>query len=225
MREISLQDVFRMILRRWWILLLCIMVCGSLDFFWTYYYLTPIYEANTTLYVGKNADEQGLAPTDLSIGAALVQDYRELAKSRLVASAVINDLGFSNLSPTALAGKIDVAQKTNTRIIQITVRDADPYIACLIADKVAEVFQEKVIEIMQVKNVQVIDKAELPRYPVSPNKRMNMIIGIFLGLAIGIGVIFLAEFLDNTVKTAEDVEKYVGLPVVGSIPLYRVKRR
>lgn len=225
MTEINLKDLFHILLRKWWLLLICIAIFGSAATVWTVYYLTPIYEANTTLYVGKNADEQGLAAVDLNIGAAVILDYREIAKSRLVASAVIDELGFTNVSPAALSGIIDVSQKTNTRVIQITVRNSDPQMAVIIANKEAEVFQQKVVDIMQVENVQIIDKAELPTYPVSPNKRMNMMIGLILGLAIGVGITFLIEFLDNTVKTPEDIKKYVDLPVIGTIPEFRVKRK
>lgn len=170
-------------------------------------------------------DEQGLAPVDLSIGTALIQDYREIAKSRLVASAVIDELGLDGLSPDALSSKIDVFQKTETRVIEISVRDSDPYMAMIIANKTAEVFQEKVVEIMQVKNVQVIDKAELPEYPVSPNKKFNLVIAFIFGLAAGAGIVYLTVILDNTVKSPEDIEKYAGLTVIGTIPTYQAARK
>lgn len=225
MAEINLVDLFRIVLRKWWLILLCMAVFGFIAAIWTSYYVTPIYEANTTLYVGKNADEEGLAAIDLNIGAAVIQDYREIAKSRLVASSVIEELGFTGMNPSALSARINVSQKTETRVIQISVKDPDPQMAMLIANKEAEVFKRKVSEIMQIDNVQIIDKADLPLFPISPNKSMNMMIGLVLGLAIALGIIFLIEFLDDTVKTPEDIGKVLDLPVIGVIPVFQTKER
>lgn len=225
MEEISIRDLIRMFLRRWWILVICTLAVGSAAYVWTHYYITPIYSAYTTLYVGKNADQVGIQSADLYLGTNLIQDYREIAKSKLIAYEVIKKLGYEKMSAGAMAGKINVTQKSDTRVIQISVDDPDPQAAMDITNTVAEVFKNKVIEIMQVENVQIIDKAELPMYPVSPNNNRNVMVGIILGLAIGVGIVLLIEFLDNTIKSPEDVQKYVDLPVIGVIPVFRTKGR
>lgn len=223
--EINLKEIFHLVFRKWWLILLCVVVCGSLSFFLTYYYMIPNYRANTTLYVGKNADEKGMTATDLNIGASIVLDYREIAKSRLVASTVISELGLFNISIDELVEKINVEQRTETRVIEISVTDNDPKMAMIITNKVAEVFQRKIVDIMQVENVQVIDKAEVPIEPVSPNKSLNLVIGIVLGCMFGFGFILIIKYLDYTVKTPEDIKKYTGLPVIGTIPEFQVKRK
>jgi capsular polysaccharide biosynthesis protein len=124
------------------------------------------------------------------------------------------------MSVGAITSKLSVELKNDTRIIQISAQNNDPVMAQTIANKVAEVFMEKVVDIMQVENVKVIDKAEVPKSPVKPNKRQNVAIAFVLGLAIGFGVVFLIEYLDNTVKTPEDVKKYLDLPVIGTIPVF-----
>lgn len=224
MTEISIKDIFRILLRKWWVIFICIVIFGAAAYIWTNYYVVPMYNASTTLYVGKNTDQIGIETTDLYLGSNLILDYREIAKSKLVAYEVIDELGL-RMSAGALAGRISVNQRDATRVIQISITDSNPQMAMDIANTVAEVFRRKVIEIMQVENVQVIDKAELPIFPVSPNKQLNYMIGIILGLAIGVGVIFLIEFLDDTVKTPEDVEKYTGLTVIGTIPVFQGKGR
>ena len=90
----------------------------------------------------------------------------------------------------------------------------------VIANKVAEVFKQKVVELMDVENVQVIDRAEVPISPVKPKKELNIAIATFIGLMTGLGIIFLIEYLDNTIKTPEDIEKHLGLPVIGTIPVF-----
>lgn len=221
MAEIDLKSIIQSLLRRWWIILISLVVCSGAAIFWSYYYLVPIYEANTTLYVGKNVEHNGqIATSDLYLGTALISDYREIARSRLVAYAVIKELGFSNISADYIISKIGVSQKGETRVIQISARDANPKFAMDLANKVAEVFQKQVVEIMKVEIVMILDKAELPRWPISPNKKKNVMMGFILGLGLGVGVVLLIEFLDNTIKTPEDVAKYVDLPVIGTIPVF-----
>lgn len=220
--ELNFKELFQIILRKWWVLVICAVICAGAAYVLTTYYMVPIYQADTTLYVGKNADEQGANINDLNIGASVVLDYREIAKSRLVASTVINELSLADYyTVDSLAASINVEQKSETRIIVISFASTDPQRAMDITNKVAEVFQQKITEIMRVENVQVIDKAERPLFPVSPNKRTNLIIGVLLGLMIAVGIVLLKEYLDNTVKTAEDVKKCTGLPVIGTIPVFQ----
>ena len=221
MLEIDIKDLFRLILKKWWILIICILILGSASYIWTNYFIVPVYSSSTTLYVGKNVESEGIQTSDLSLGTILIQDYRELAKSKLVAREVIDEMGLQNMSPASLAGRIGVTQRNESRVIQISVADTDPKMAMELTNKVAEVLKKKITEIMQIENVQIIDKAELQPYPVSPNKRMNYIIGVILGLIAGMGIILLIVYLDNTIKTSEDVKKYLNLPVIGTIPNFK----
>lgn len=223
MLEINMKDLFRLALRKWWVFVICVFVFGSAAYIRTNYFTIPTYSSSTTLYVGKNAETEGIQSSDLYLGANLILDYRELAKSKLVAGEVIDEMGLQNMSAGSLAGRIGVNQKNESRVIQISVIDTNPQMAMELTNKVAEVLQKKIIEIMQVENVQIIDKAEIQPFPISPNKRLNYMIGILLGLILGIGIILLIAYLDNTIKTNEDVNKHLGLPVIGNIPLYHVK--
>lgn len=223
MLEINIKDLLRLILRKWWIFAICILVFGSAAYIWTNYFIVPIYSSSTTLYVGKNAESEGIQTSDLSLGSNLIHDYRELARSKLVAREVIEEMGLRNVSPASLAGKIVVSQKNESRVIQLSVNDTNPQMAMELTNKVAEVLQKKIIEIMQIENVQIIDRAELQPYPVSPNHRLNYTIGIILGLIVGMGMILLIIYFDNTVKTPEDVKKHLDLPVIGTIPSFKIK--
>lgn len=225
MEEFNLRELLQILLKRWWILILCTVLSGSAAYVWTNYYTVPIYSTNTTLYVGKNVDQVGIQSSDLYLGSNIIMDYREIAKSKLVAYEVINELGLKNMSASEMTGKISVTQRNETRVIQITVNDVDPKMATDITNKVAEVFQKKVIEIMQVENVQIIDKAEIPRFPISPDINRNLMIGVIFGMVIGFGIIFLIEFLDDTIKTPDDVQKHIDLTVIGAIPVFHEKGR
>lgn len=220
MVEISVRDIFKILLRKWWIVIICITLTGVASYIWTNYYTTEMYSASTTLYVGKNTDAVGVQTADLNLGSNLILDYREIAKSRRVAYVVIDELGLKT-SARAMSNRISVNQRDMTRVIEISVSDVNPQMAMDITNKVAEVFQSKVKEIMQIENVQIIDKAEMPMYPVSPNKQMNYLLGIIIGLVIGVGIIFLIAFLDDTIKTPDDVQRHVELSVIGAIPAFQ----
>lgn len=224
--ELNFKEMLHLLLRKWWLILLCAIIIGIGAYFFAANFTTPVYEANTTIYVGKNADQAGVDALDLNIGAAVVLDYREIAKSRLVASTVIKELELTDdLSVGELIDRINVEQRTETRVIEISVMDYDPEMAMIITNKTAEVFKEKIAEIMQIENVQVIDVAELPTSPVTPGKRTISMIGSMLGLIIGVVIVFLIEYFDNTIKTPEDVKKYLGLPVIGTIPAFKADKK
>jgi Capsular polysaccharide biosynthesis protein len=223
MVEIDLRDLFKTVLRKSWILVICVILFGGATYIWTNYYIKPVYSSYTTLYVGKNVDQYGLQQSDIYLASTLIGDYSEIAKSRQVAYEVAKEMGLPQAYAGSIAGKISVSQRGETRVIQISVSDMNPANAMNIANKVAEVFKKKVVEIMQVENVQIIDKAEKSTFPISPNKKMNYMIGILLGLVLGIGIIILIEFIDNSIKTPEDIEKHLELPVIGTIPVFGYK--
>jgi capsular polysaccharide biosynthesis protein len=141
-----------------------------------------------------------------------------LAKSRLVSNIVINELGLKDTAASNIAGMLGVNLKSDTRIIEITAQHTDPEFARDIANKVADVFKRKSVELIEVDNVQVIDIAETPVSPIKPNKKMNVAIGFVLGMMVGVGLVLILEYLDNTIKTPSDVEKHLGLAVIGTIP-------
>lgn len=222
MEEIDLRDILGMLIKRWYIVLISVIICSSAAVLLSLFVLKPVYQSNTTLYIGKNMDGEktDLAYNDVMLGSQLVKDYREIVKSRLVAKQVIEELKLKDITVDGLIAKLSVDLKNDTRVIQISASDNSPEMSSSIANKVAEVFMTKVVDIMKVENVKVIDTAEVPKNPVKPNKRMNVAIGFLLGLMLGFGIIFIIEYFDNTIKTADDIKKYVDLPVIGTIPAF-----
>ncbi len=215
---IDIKELFLIIKKRLWLILLITLITTFIAAILTFYILQPVYESNTTLYVGKNINVEGsMGYQDVLMSGQLVKDYRELAKSRLVANIVIDELGLKDIDTKEITDMLGVNLKSETRIIEITAQHTDPELAKQVANKVADVFKRKSVELIEVDNVQVIDIAETPVNPIKPNKMMNIAIGFVLGLMIGFGIVFLIEYLDNTIKTTSDVEKYLGLPVIGTI--------
>jgi capsular polysaccharide biosynthesis protein len=216
---IDLREYLYILKKRLWIIVLITFITTAASGVISFFVLEPVYQANTTLYVGKNISMDGnIGYQDVLLSGQLVKDYRELAKSRLVSNMVINELGLRDTTTIEIASMLGVNLRSDTRIIEITAQHMNPVFARDVANKVADVFKRKSVELIEVDNVQVIDIAETPTDPIKPNKMMNVAIGFILGMMIGLGLVFLIEYLDNTLKTANDVEKYLGLAVIGTIP-------
>lgn len=218
---IDIRQLFQIFLRRWWIIVISTVLCIAAGYVLAFYVIEPVYKSDTTLYIGRNIDQKtDITYNDMMLGTQLVKDYRELVISRMVSNTVIQELGLKDITAEQLAQKLTVTSKNDTRVIQISTEDINPELAMNITNKVAEIFKVKVVEIMMVENVQIIDRAEISVNPISPNKKIYLAGSFILGLLLGIGVISLIEFLDNTIKTPEDIAKYLDLPVIGTIPVF-----
>jgi len=192
----------------------------------SYFVLEPEYQTFTTLIVGKPKDYQNvdnkLEYNDLLLNQKLVSTYGELVKTRIVADEVIKNLNL-DMSYKEFREKVNVNLVRDTEIIKLEVMDTNPVLAAEIANETAQVFMENVKDIMMVENVQVIDEAQVPDIPIKPRPNLNMAIAGVLGLMVGIFLVFLLEYLDSTIKTPDDIERYLNLPVIGTIPMVEEK--
>lgn len=219
MEVIDIRELFFIIKKRLGIILLITIISILTSAIVSIYVLEPVYETYTTMMVGKTKTQESLIEySDVLLSQKLVKTYGEIAKSKSVLKVVKNDLKL-DLPIDKLSKKIEVNSVKDTEIIMIKVQDTDPKLARDIANHTARIFMKQVVQIMKVDNVQTIDKAEIPDGPIKPRKTLNILIAGVLGLMISLGIVFLLEFLDNTIKTPEDVEKHLGLAVIGTIPL------
>jgi len=221
MEELSLRDIIKILKGRWWIIPLAAVIVSAGAFFYSRFYIKPVYESNALIYIGRNIENDStIAYNDLLVGERLVNDYREIVKSRRITGIAIERLGFEDLSASEFAEKFNIQSKKDTRLIEVSAQDLDPEKAKNMVNTVAEVFSEEIVKIMDIKNIQVIDAAIVNKIPIKPDTKMNVAIALVLGIMTGAGIIFLIEFLDNTIKTSEDVKKYLELTVIGSIPVF-----
>lgn len=220
MEEIGLREIYYIIKKRIGMIIILLLLAMGISALVSFYVLDKEYKSSTTLMVGRPKDyatENKLEYNELLLNQRLVSTYGELIKTKKVADRVINNLDL-NYTYGHLREKISVSLVKDTEIISISVIDKNPEMASIIANETADVFMETVQEIMKVENVQLIDKASPTSNPISPRPMLNIAIAGVLGLMLGVFITFLIEFLDTTIKTPEDVEKHLGLPVIGSIP-------
>ena len=215
--EIDVLELFHVLLNKFWIILLAGIIAGLAFIGGTILFITPQYESTTKMYVLSKQDNNTLTQQDMQTSLSLTKDYAELIKSRTVTEGVITH--------EELLKKMAVDSATDTRILSITVTDADPYEACKIANAIRDVAANHIKNVMDIDAVNVVETANIPDQQSSPSISKNGIIGVLLGILLSVAIILIAYISNDTVKTQEDVEKYLGLSVLGTIPLTETDRK
>ncbi|MBS3873090.1 MAG: hypothetical protein KGZ92_03705 [Firmicutes bacterium] len=220
---LDLRQVFSIIRKYIMVILIVPTVAVVIAGISVFFILPPIFRAETTLIVGARSSAQTtgqVVHSDLLASRLLVRTYREIARSRTVAREVI-DLLRLDISTDDLSSMVDVTLRGDTEIIAITVENEDPYFAARLANAVAMSFRSNTLRIMNAENVTVIDTATVPELPISPRKLLTMVVAGFAGGMAGLGAAFVLSYLDNTFKKPEDVQEHLGLPLLGTIPLFK----
>ncbi|GAA0104644.1 Wzz/FepE/Etk N-terminal domain-containing protein [Paraclostridium sordellii] len=217
---IDLREYFYIIKKRVWIIALITVLAMITSGIISFFVLSPVYEANTTLIVNteqNKATNNMITGDQLNVTQKLTLTYGEIIKSRSVLDSVIEKLDL-NMDYSELEKNITISPVKDTQIISVTVQNINPKLARDIANTIPKVFTKEVKRITKANSVEVIDKAVTPENPVKPNKTINMAISIVLGIMVGIFIVFVLEYMDNKIKTPQDIEKYIDLPILGVIP-------
>ena len=216
---IDLREYLSIIKKKWFIMAILCAVCVAASAVYSFFIAKPVYQAETTLIVKTEKTEGTNTVTSDQIKTTqqLAVTYGEIIKSRKVLDDVIKNLDLDE-SYGQLSGKISVSTVSDTQIIKVSVQDTNKSNAAKIANEIPRVFAKEAIRIADANGVEVIDKAQTPVNPVSPNKKMNILIAGVLGVMIGLFIIFIIEFLNTKIKTPQDIEKELGLPLLGVIP-------
>lgn len=219
--EIDLQELFAVLLEKKWIIILVGIIGATIAGIYTIFFVTPQYTSSSMIYIlSKSTSITSLA--DIQLGTQLTEDYKVLATSRPVVEKVISDLKLE-MEYDELCQKISVENQTDTRILTMTVTDADPYTAKLIVDELTDVVVSRVAEIMDTDAPQVVENGNVAEDPATPNKKKNCLIGGLFGIVVTSGIFIALHLLDDSIKNADDVEKYLKLSVLGSIPNYEAE--
>jgi capsular polysaccharide biosynthesis protein len=217
----ELMEYFTIIKKR--ILMVILITIGAtvLSGVLSYFVISPTYKADISVIIEKIQSKSEVANADINdvlMYQKLVKTYSEFTKSRKVSENVIQALKL-NILPSQLQSMVTVEPKGDTEFLTITVKSKDPKEAMNIANQLAKSLKIVSNDVKKADNVQLLDEAELPTAPDSPNPKLNMAIAFFIGLMVSMGIAFLLEYLDNTVKIQQQIEKMTGIPVIGIIPL------
>ena len=220
--EIDLMEIFGLMLHRLWLIILCAVAAGAAGYAVSRFVLTEQFESTTRIYVLNRQNDDTLTYTDVQLGTQLTKDFREIIKSRYVLEQVIDICGLAD-SSGSLASRVSVDTQTDTRIVTITVTDTDPARAQYIANELREAAAERIKSVMDIQAVNVVDEANLPTAPSVPSVIKWKVIGFLLGAFFCMAVVLIQFLLDDTIKTSDDIEKYLGLSTLGMIPMRKEK--
>ena len=216
---ISLKELFTTLRKRLNLILVITILAVMISGIVSYFFLTPIYQVSTQLLVNQAKNEEAAYNySEVQTNLQLINTYNVIIKSPAILDIVREELDLE-ITSKQLNEKITVSSEQNSQVLNIDVQDENPQTALAIANKVADVFQREIVNIMNVDNVTILAVAEADDniVPVKPQPILNIAIGLVIGLMAGIGLAFLLEYLDSTIETEQDVEKYLNIPVLGVI--------
>ena len=216
--EIDLKELFGVLWNKAWLILLCGVLAGAIGFCCSFFIMTPQYQSTTKIYILNKQNGSSITYNDLQMGTQLTKDYKVLITSRDVLEEVIADCKLDE-SYKGLSERVTVETISDTRIIAITVEDPDPVMAQTLADKIRDVAAEHIKEVMDIEAVNVAEEANLPENPSGPSVKKWTVLGILAGICLCAGILLVRFLMDDTIKTSEDVEKYLGLSTLALIPV------
>ena len=214
--EIDLLELLFAFRRRILWIVLAAILGGGISFAGTRVLMTPMYESTTTMLV-LTSETTLSSLSELQLGTQLTNDYEILSKSRAVLETVIENLNL-NLGYEQLNNMVSISNPEDSRIMEITLTYPDPEEAKTIVDEIASVTSEFIGDQMEGIPPKIIDQGEVPSGPSSPSVSRNTLLGTLLGIVVSCGIITVITVMDDTIRTEEDIEYYLGIPTLASVP-------
>lgn len=220
--EINIRELFQILLKKLWIIMLAGITFAAGAGLYSKLFIKPVYTSGTKIYVINRENKEITTYSDLQTGAQLTQDYKILVKSRPVTEQVLKDFNL-DMTHEQLVSDISVNTPANTRILEIKVKSTDPLLAKKLADGIAEVSVERMMSVMETEKANIVEYGNIPLLPSSPDIAFNVIAGGICGTVLAVFVLLFLYITDDTVKNPDDVEKYLGITVLGNIPFELAK--
>lgn len=218
--KIGLTDIFDMMIRRWWIWVICGVVFSVGAFIYTEVFVEPLYKTSGTLYVNaQRTQDINISSGEMGSSQELVKTYKEILNQRTFLTQVSEDLE-GKYSPGALRGMISYGAVNETQIMEITVTGQEPEDVYKICHSVLVHAPDELIRVINAGSVKILDDGQVPSAPFSPNVRQNSLLALILGIAIGAGIILLLELFDTRIKSRDDIVKKFPEPLLGEIPAF-----
>lgn len=221
--EIDLRDIFYALKKRFLIILLTAMVFAAASGIYSFFIASPVYESTSRLYIlTQSTSITSLA--DIQAGSSLALDYLELIKSRPVVEDVIKELNL-DMEYGEMLGHLEVSNPADTRILNISITDTDASLTTQAANEFAKVARKQISKIMKTDEPSLVEVAQLPDEPIKPEKVKNIVIAFLLGAFLSALAVIILYILNDTIKSQEDIERYLELNTLASIPLENGKKK
>ncbi|MBE6050957.1 MAG: capsular biosynthesis protein [Clostridium sp.] len=218
--NIRIQDIVDVLKSRWQVIVSITLASVILASFFTFFLVQPKYEASTKLFIGKESSEdkaQNYNSNDVQMYQKLLKTYSDVIMTSDLVERALSSKNIE-VDTDSVLKSLTVTPKTDTQILQVKYVSKDKNQAMKVVDAITSEFVETSTELISNANVKIIETVKLPQNPVSPNKKLNIVVAFVLGLMASVGIVLVLEFMNNTYKDKEQVENILGLPVIGTIP-------
>lgn len=220
--DINVKDILYIVFKRWWIILIFMILSSSIAYGLSIYTYKPIYYSTTSLIVGSSktnsaSPSANLTAADINLSRELVSTYAAVIKSNRVMTATAEKLD-NNINPELLASYVSVSTNEDAGLLFITVYNPDPQMVVKISNAIVEVSPKILSELVSAGTIRVIDDAKLPLSPIPPEKLKMTLIGALLGLLLGVAFLILKIIIRPTILNTDDIKTKVGLSALGSLP-------
>lgn len=202
-KEFNLKEQFNLVKKRIWVLVLITVLTTSIGILKNTFFTTPLYQSSTRIII--RADQEQM------------KTLQVLIKDSIVLQKVAEELNI-NRSPEVLAQQINVGSIESSQVVRINVIDTDPKIAAEIANTTAKVYKSEVPNIIGFRNVKLLTEAKINPYPINSSQTRTLIIAIFIGIILGIGLIYFLDILDDSIRQNDEIESILGFPILGTVP-------
>lgn len=218
--KIDLKKLKEIIITKKLFIIVILIIFILLGYIYSYYYITPEYRASSTVLLTTNeqSDSNQLTQKDLTLNAGLISTYSNIIRSTKIVRSIIDELNL-NIGVEELTNRINVNEIKSTQIIEISVIYNNPKDAMNIANKLVENFSKEIVNIYSLQNIRILDKAELPNTAYNINHLKDMIIFFTIGIIFAFIYIIMMYFFDRTIKDENDIKNFIGLDILGTVPV------
>ncbi len=214
---VNLWDLGKALFSNLWLIIISTLILGAAGFVLSTFVITPKYESTTSIYIMGKQNSGVLTYSDSQLASQLAKDYEKLVTGRYVLEQVMSEYGIEEKYEN-FADRVTVKNETDTHIIEITVKDEDPYMAQTLADAIREAAVVHIQEVTDAQTVNVAENANLELEPTEPSRLSWTVLGALIGAVVSAGIVVIRFLADDTIKTAEDIEKYLELSTLALIP-------
>lgn len=216
--EINFAEIWRILVKRIWIIALCAVLAGSMALVYTANFVTPLYRAQVTMYVNNNAaNTETVTSSNLAVALQLVKTYVNIIQSDTVLEKVIEDTGLM-LTPTQVRKMLTAESVKETEMFAVQVTSPSPQMSADIANSIADIAPGEITKIIEGSSAKVIDYAKVPESRISPSFTKNTVLGAVAGALLSALVLVVLYYMDTRINSEEDLEKICQIPVLGEIP-------
>lgn len=216
--DLEIQDMIKIFKNRWKVIVVIMTIITLITGGISFWVIKPVYKVNTKVFIGKDeSKDEKYSNNDIEMYQKLLTTYAELIKTNDLIKNTINGKNL-DVTTTEVSDNLVVTPRTDTQILQISFENNNNLLAKEVLVALVDEFIKEAKLLIPNGTIRVIESAELPQYPVSPNNVKNIGFGFLGGLVVGVIISLLMEYMDDTLKTKEQIEQIMGISVIGVIP-------